>query len=190
MGLHNKYRVHEVSKDFNLKSNDILAMLTDKFGESTNSHMTALTDKELDYIFDYYTQNDKVKDFAMYFAEMDRLAAERKAEEAKLRSEQEKQHKAVEEEKKRKEEELKKAAEEKAAALKAEEERIAADKAAAEKLLKRKPQLKRQQWRKQQLKKLLLKELLLQELQKTERLQETIVIKIKRRNLKGFLLKM
>ena len=138
MGLHNKYRVHEVSKDFNLKSNDILAMLTDKFGESTNSHMTALTDKELDYIFDYYTQNDKVKDFAMYFAEMDRLAAERKAEEAKLRSEQEKQHKAVEEEKKRKEEELKKAAEEKAAALKAEEERIAADKAAAEKAAKEK----------------------------------------------------
>lgn len=138
MGLHNKYRVHEVSKDFNLKSNDILAMLTDKFGESTNSHMTALTDKELDYIFDYYTQNDKVKDFAMYFAEMDRLAAERKAEEAKLRSEQEKQHKVVEEEKKRKEEELKKAAEEKAAALKAEEERIAADKAAAEKAAKEK----------------------------------------------------
>ncbi len=138
MGLHNKYRVHEVSKDFNLKSNDILAMLTDKFGESTNSHMTALTDKELDYIFDYYTQNDKVKDFAMYFAEMDRLAAERKAEEAKLRSDQEKQHKAVEEEKKRKEEELKKAAEEKAAALKAEEERIAADKAAAEKAAKEK----------------------------------------------------
>ena len=83
MGLHNKYRVHEISKDFNLKSNDILAILTEKFGESANSHMTALTDKELDYLFDYLTQNDKVKDFAAYFSEMDRLAAERKASEAK-----------------------------------------------------------------------------------------------------------
>ncbi|MBQ6051904.1 MAG: translation initiation factor IF-2 [Clostridia bacterium] len=133
MGLHSKYRVHEVSKDFNLKSNDILALLTEKFGESTNSHMTALTDKELDYIFDYYTQNDKIKDFALYFSEMDRLASERKIEEAKLRSEKEKQLKAQEEEKKRKEEEARKAAEEKAAAEKEAEEKAAAEKAAKEK---------------------------------------------------------
>jgi len=116
MSLHNKYRVHEISKDFNLKSNDILALLTEKFGESGNSHMTALTDKELDYLFDYYTQNDKVKDFATYFSEMDRLAAERKAAEAKAVADSI----AAEEEKVRKE------AEEKAAA------KAAAEKAAAE----------------------------------------------------------
>ncbi len=80
MGLHNnKYRVHEISKDFKLKNNDILALLTEKFGESANTHMTALTDKEIDYLFDYFTQNDKIKDFALYFSEMDRLSAERKA---------------------------------------------------------------------------------------------------------------
>ncbi len=137
MGLHNKYRVHEVSKDFNLKSNDILALLTEKFGESANSHMTALTDKELDYIFDYYTQNDKIKDFALYFSEMDRLAAERKAEAARLVSEKEKQLKDLEE-KKRKDAEAKKAAEEKAAAEKAAREKAAAEKAVAEKAAKEK----------------------------------------------------
>ena len=139
MGLHNKYRVHEVSKDFNIKSTDILALLTEKFGESSNSHMTALTDKELDYIFDYFTQNDKIKDFALYFAEMDRLAAERKASEAKAVKEKEQAEKEKEkllreqaEEKARLEAEAKKAAEEKAAAEKAAAEKAAAEKAAAE----------------------------------------------------------
>ena len=132
MGLHNKYRVHEVSKDFNIKSTDILALLTEKFGESSNSHMTALTDKELDYIFDYFTQNDKIKDFALYFAEMDRLAAERKASEAKAVKEKEKLLREQAEEKAHLEAEAKKAAEEKAAAEKAAAEKAAAEKAAAE----------------------------------------------------------
>jgi len=120
MGLHNKYRVHEIGKDFNLKSNDVLAVLTEKFGQSTNSHMTALQNKELDYLFDYYTQNDKIKDFALYFAEMDRLANERKKAENEA-AEAEKQAKIKAEQDALKE----KAAKEKAIAEKAEAEKAA-----------------------------------------------------------------
>ena len=133
MGLHNKYRVHEISKDFNLKSNDILAILTEKFGESSNSHMTALTDKELDYLFDYLTQNDKVKDFAAYFSEMDRLAAERKESESKTVADEKAAKEAAIAEKAAKEK-ARKEAEEKAAAEKAAKE--AAEKEAAEKAAK------------------------------------------------------
>jgi len=133
MGLHNKYRVHEISKDFNLKSNDILAILTEKFGESANSHMTALTEKELDYLFDYLTQNDKVKDFAAYFSEMDRLAAERKASEEKAVADA-KAAKEAEIAEKAAKEKARKEAEAKAAAEKAAKE--AAEKAAAEKAAK------------------------------------------------------
>ena len=67
MGLNLKYRVHEIGKDFNLKSVEILDLLTKYFGESKNNHMTALTDKELDLIFDYYTQNNQVSDMSVYF---------------------------------------------------------------------------------------------------------------------------
>ncbi|MDF2684854.1 MAG: infB [Clostridia bacterium] len=67
MGLNSKYRVHEIGKDFNLKSVEILDLLTKYFGESKNNHMTALTDKELDLIFDYYTQNNQVSNMSEYF---------------------------------------------------------------------------------------------------------------------------
>ena len=49
-----KYRAHEVGKDFGVKSNDILDLLGKYFGDTGNKHMTALTDKELDVIFEHY----------------------------------------------------------------------------------------------------------------------------------------
>ncbi|MBQ2882101.1 MAG: translation initiation factor IF-2 N-terminal domain-containing protein, partial [Clostridia bacterium] len=42
MGLHDKYRLHEISKDFDINSNEILAILTEYFGEAKTNHMTAL----------------------------------------------------------------------------------------------------------------------------------------------------
>ena len=46
----NKYRVHEVAKDFNMSSKQVGEILT-KYAEPPKNHMQALTQKELDIIF-------------------------------------------------------------------------------------------------------------------------------------------
>ncbi|MBQ1545610.1 MAG: translation initiation factor IF-2 N-terminal domain-containing protein, partial [Clostridia bacterium] len=53
-----KYRVHEVAKDFDQPSKDIVSLLAKYFGE-TKKAQTALTDDELNVIFEYYTQNNQ-----------------------------------------------------------------------------------------------------------------------------------
>ncbi len=62
-----KYRVHEVAKDFDQPSKDIVSLLAKYFGE-TKKAQTALTDDELNVIFEYYTQNNQVESFDRYFA--------------------------------------------------------------------------------------------------------------------------
>lgn len=62
----NKYRVHEVAKDFNVKSNGIIDLLG-KYFEDPKKHQTALTDAELDIIFDTLTQSNQVAGFEEYF---------------------------------------------------------------------------------------------------------------------------
>ena len=62
-----KYRVHEVAKDFNIKSNSIIEMLGKYFGD-TKKHQTALENAELDIIFDTLTQDNQVESFDSYFA--------------------------------------------------------------------------------------------------------------------------
>lgn len=44
-----KYRVHEVSKDLNVPSKDVVELLKKHFGE-TKKHMTALNEDELDVV--------------------------------------------------------------------------------------------------------------------------------------------
>ena len=88
MSINSKYRVHEVGKDFNKKSTDILALLTEYFGENPkNNHMTALSENELDLLFDYFTQKHQVTDMNEFFKDcMDqaaKIAEEKKKEEAK-----------------------------------------------------------------------------------------------------------
>ena len=70
-----KYRIHEVGKDFGKSSKVVLELLTEYF-DDTKNHMTALTDKELDVIFETFTQQSAVKSFDEYFA----TAAETKPE--------------------------------------------------------------------------------------------------------------
>ena len=70
-----KYRIHEVGKDFGKPSKTVLELLT-KYFDDTKNHMTALTDKELDIIFETFTQQSAVKSFDEYFA----TAAESKPE--------------------------------------------------------------------------------------------------------------
>ena len=62
-----KYRVHEVAKDFGINSKKILEIL-EKYTDEPRKHMTALEDKELDVIFETITQENQVQNFDAYFA--------------------------------------------------------------------------------------------------------------------------
>ncbi len=60
-----KIRGYELSKAFEIPSKEIVKVLQD-YGVSTKNHMSALTEYELDVIFEYYTQKNQVADFSMY----------------------------------------------------------------------------------------------------------------------------
>ncbi len=64
----NKYRVHEVAKDLNLPSKVVSDILTD-YATAPKNHMQALTDDELNLVFDYITQHHQIEDIAVVFAE-------------------------------------------------------------------------------------------------------------------------
>ena len=63
----NKYRVHEVAKDFNLPSKQVVDLLGEYF-EEPKKHMTALTEEELDVVFEKFTKDNEVENFDEYFA--------------------------------------------------------------------------------------------------------------------------
>lgn len=60
-----KIRAYELSKSFGFPSKEIVKVLHD-YEVSTKNHMSALTEYELDVIFEYYTQKNQVSDFSMY----------------------------------------------------------------------------------------------------------------------------
>ena len=62
----NKYRVHEVAKDFDIKSNIVVDLLT-KYFDGQKKHMTALEEDELDIIFETFTKENEVADLNEYF---------------------------------------------------------------------------------------------------------------------------
>ena len=67
MGIE-KYRVHEVAKDFGLPTKTITEILT-KYAETPKNHMQALTDQELSLIFEYLTQHNPVSSIQVIFAD-------------------------------------------------------------------------------------------------------------------------
>ncbi len=73
----NKYRVHEVARDFDIKSTVVIDLLA-KYFESQKKHMTALEEDELDIIFDTFTLERQVESFDAYFATADLPKPERK----------------------------------------------------------------------------------------------------------------
>ncbi len=85
----NKYRVHEVAKDFDVKSNLVLDLLGEHF-EGQKKSMTALEADELDVIFEKFTKDHEVEDLNAYFnlvkpekkEKAEEPAAEEKAPEA------------------------------------------------------------------------------------------------------------
>ena len=66
MSIDNKYRVHEVAKDFKRPTKEITEILT-KYATTPKNHMQALTDEELSIIFAYLTVHNQVEDMASIF---------------------------------------------------------------------------------------------------------------------------
>ena len=63
-----KYRVHEVAKDFGLPTKTITEILT-KYGAAPKNHMQVLTDRELSIIFDRLTQDHPISNIQVIFQE-------------------------------------------------------------------------------------------------------------------------
>lgn len=70
MSMMIKYRIHEVAKDLGIQSKEIIALLNKYFedGQAARNHMTSLTEKELDLIFNHYTQQNQVESLSDFFA--------------------------------------------------------------------------------------------------------------------------
>ena len=67
--LNNKYRVHEVAKDFKKNSKEITDILT-KYATAPKNHMQVLEDRELSLIFEYLTQHNQVDNIKSIYAEV------------------------------------------------------------------------------------------------------------------------
>ncbi len=65
----NKYRVHEVAKDFKKNTKEITEILT-KYSETPKNHMQVLTEKELSIVFDYLTQNNQIESMETVFQDV------------------------------------------------------------------------------------------------------------------------
>lgn len=77
-----KYRVHEVAKDFNMKSKDMINILAEFFEEPKKS-MTVLQEDELNVLFDVLTQRNQVESLDEYFAQVKKAKPEQKKPETK-----------------------------------------------------------------------------------------------------------
>ena len=76
-----KYKVADVAKDLKLPVKDVIDALGEKF--SAKKAQTALTEEELNYVFEHYTKAKEVTSFASYFAMANQPKEEAKAEEPK-----------------------------------------------------------------------------------------------------------
>ncbi len=92
----NKYRVHEVAKDFDIKSNIVVDLLA-KYFDGQKKHMTALEEDELDIIFETFTKENEVADLNEYFEYMP--APKKTKEKAEDKAEDKAEEKAAEESK-------------------------------------------------------------------------------------------
>ena len=63
-----KYRVNEVAKDLNVENKDVIEALK-PFSDEQKKYMTALTEEDLDVVFDTFTKENSVESFDAYFAE-------------------------------------------------------------------------------------------------------------------------
>ena len=75
MSIENKYRVHEVAKDFGTTTKEITDVLTE-YAKTPKNHMQVLEPQELNLIFDYMTKHNPVENMEEVLTKQ---AAERKA---------------------------------------------------------------------------------------------------------------
>ena len=64
-----KYRVHEVAKDFGKQTKEITQILT-TYATTPKNHMQVLDDKELSIIFEYLTQHNQVESIASIYEDV------------------------------------------------------------------------------------------------------------------------
>ena len=66
MSIDNKYRVHEVAKDFKRPTKEVTEILT-KYATTPKNHMQVLSDEELSIIFAYLTFHNQAEDLEASF---------------------------------------------------------------------------------------------------------------------------
>ena len=69
--------MHEVAKDLNVPSKDVIELLGKHF-DTPKKHMTALTEEELNVVFEHFTQKAQVENFDRYFASANKEAPKAK----------------------------------------------------------------------------------------------------------------
>lgn len=88
MAITIKYKVKDVAADLDITSKEVIKILKDNCGVEKKT-MTALTEQELDVIFECFTKQNEVENFDKYFAVRDK-AIEKAEKEAQVRKEEEK----------------------------------------------------------------------------------------------------
>ena len=85
-----KYRVRDVAKDLDVKTNYVTELIEKNFGGTKKSSMTALESDELDLLFDTVTKENAVDSFDEYFAlkSKNEAPAKKEAPVAEQKSEQ------------------------------------------------------------------------------------------------------
>ena len=74
-----KYRVHEVAKDFNVSSREVIDFIKETTGVE-KKHMTALNEDELNLVFEHFSKDKQVSSFEEYLAgKLDVKATEEKS---------------------------------------------------------------------------------------------------------------
>ena len=68
-----KYRVHDVAKDLGLQNKDVMDIL-EKYTGDPKKHMTALTEDELNIVFDAVTQKNALPNLDAYYAQREERA--------------------------------------------------------------------------------------------------------------------
>ena len=76
-----KYKVADLAKDLKEPVKDVLDVLGEKF--PSKKAQAALTEEELNYVFEHYTKKNEVTSFASYFAMAGQPKTEPKKEEPK-----------------------------------------------------------------------------------------------------------
>ena len=80
--INTKYRVRDVAKDLDVKTNYVTELIEKSFGGAKKSSMTALESDELDLLFDTVTKENAIDSFDEYFALKSKKEAPEKKEEA------------------------------------------------------------------------------------------------------------